>query len=293
MDCVGQGLAVALDYAKIVCVGDFAYIRSCGAHGHHAIGSFDAFVGSQREIWIGDDGSGLIRESGGPASFFTDEGRAQWQAAGSPSLEYGPAIDLFAPGCLGGSGARWARLRLDPDGLQAALIKYATHLHEVQELLGEAVVAADLCRAAYDAASRLEGVEMVHELGDLGRIGTGLVEVCRGERIELIFTTDRSELLGYRHVLVEPQWFAPAGALHSWSSYLERAVVDDLPAGTPPVPNLPCEPPFSARGLPIRPGFWVITGYVSDAVAQLAHLRDQGVITDAEYATALSYEHAG
>ena len=70
-------------------------------------------------------------------------------------------------------------------------------------------------------------------------------------------------------------------------------MVEDLPAGTPPVPDLPCEPPFSGRGFPIRPGFSVMTGYVTDAVAQLARLRDQGVITDAEYDTALSYEHAG
>jgi hypothetical protein len=66
-------------------------------------------------------------------------------------------------------------------------------------------VAADLARAAYDAASRLEGAEVVNEVGDrLGRIGTGLVEADRGERIELIFACDCSELLGYRHVLVEP-----------------------------------------------------------------------------------------
>jgi hypothetical protein len=169
------------------------------------MGSFDAFVGSQREIWVSDDGSGLIRESRGPVSFFSDEGRARWQAAGSPSLEYGSSIDLFAPGCLGGSRARRAGLRRDPDGLEAALIKYATDLHEVQELLGEGVVAADVSRAAYDAACRLEGVEVVDEVADqLGRIGTGLVEVCRGERVELIFTADRSELLGYRQVLVEP-----------------------------------------------------------------------------------------
>lgn len=258
------------------------------------MGSFDAFVGSQREIWVSEEGSGLIRESGGPVSFFTDEGRAQWQAAGSPSLEYGRSIDLFAPGCLGGSRARRARVRRDPDGLQAALIKYVTHLHEVEELLGEGVVAADLARATYDAASRLEGVEVVHEVGDqLGRIGTGLVEAYRGERVELIFACDRSELLGYRHVLVEPQWFAPAGTLHSWSSYLERAVIDDLPQGTPRVPNLPCEPPFSGRGFRIRPGFSVTTGYVTDAVAQLTRLRDQGVITDGEYDTALSYQHSG
>ena len=181
----------------IVCVGDFEYIRSCGAHGHHAMGSFDAFVGSQREIWVSDDGSGLIRETGGPVSFFTGEGGAQWQAAGSPSLEYGPSIDLFAPGCLGGSGAHHARLRRDPEGLQAALRKYATDLHEVQELLGEGVVAADLSRAAYDAASRLPGVAVVHELVDqVGCIGTGLAEIRSGERVELIFTFDRGELLG-------------------------------------------------------------------------------------------------
>lgn len=291
---VSAAVCGGVEYARIRSVGDFEYIRSCGAHGHHAMGSFDAFVGSQREIWVGDDGSGLIRESSGPVSFFTDEGRAQWQAAGSPSLEYGPSMDLFAPRCLGGSRARRARLRRDAEGLQAALVKYSTHLHAVQELLAEGVVEADVTRAAYGVASRLQGVEVVHELVDqLGRIGTGLVEVRGGERVELIFSADRSELLGYRHVLVEPRWFAPAGALHSWASYLERAVVDDLPRGTPPVPNLPCEPPFSGRGFPIRPGFSVMTGYVTDAVAQLTRLHDQGVITDAEYDTAVSDQNAG
>src|ERR1700684_1228159 len=193
----------------MLCMGDFEYIRSCGAHGHHAhraLGSFDAFVASQREIWVGEDRSGMIRGSSGQVSFFTDEGRAQWQAAGSPSLEHGPGISLFAPGCLGGSRARRGRLARDPDGPQAALTKYTRSLHEVQELLGEGVVAADLCRATYDAASRLPGVEVVPELGDeLGRVGQGLVEVQHGERVELIFAADRSELLGYRHVLVEPQ----------------------------------------------------------------------------------------
>jgi hypothetical protein len=58
-----------------VALPDYEYIQSSGAHGHHAVGVFDAFVGSQREIWMGSDGSGLIREASGPASFFTEEGR--------------------------------------------------------------------------------------------------------------------------------------------------------------------------------------------------------------------------
>lgn len=43
-------------------------------------------MGSHREIWIGSDCSGLIRETSGPVSFFTADGEARWRAAGSPDL---------------------------------------------------------------------------------------------------------------------------------------------------------------------------------------------------------------
>jgi hypothetical protein len=62
---------------------DYVNIEA-GGHGVHAVGGFDAFVGSHREIWIGSDGSCLIRESRGPVSFFTPEGEDRWRAAGSP-----------------------------------------------------------------------------------------------------------------------------------------------------------------------------------------------------------------
>ena len=77
--------------------------------------------------------------------------------------------------------------------------------------------------------------------------------------------------------------------MHSWSAFLERAIVDDLPNEVPPIPKLPCEPPNAGRGFPIRPGFSVMTGYVSDAVAQLVKLRDQGVISHAEHESAKTY----
>jgi hypothetical protein len=73
---------------------DYEYVQSRGAHGVHSYGQFDAFVGSQREIWIGSDGSGLVRETGGPPSFFTEEGRTRWKATGGRELTYGPSIDL-------------------------------------------------------------------------------------------------------------------------------------------------------------------------------------------------------
>jgi hypothetical protein len=52
-------------------------------------------------------------------------------------------------------------------------------------------------------------------------------------------------------------------------------------------------PPSAGRGFPISSDFSVMTGYVTSAVAQLVRLRDQGVITDSEYDTALTYQDAG
>ena len=177
-----------------------------------------------------------------------------------------------------------ARLARDPDGLKVALTRQLDTLHDVQELLGEAVVDAEFCRAVYDVARQLPDVEVVSELSDqLGRVGRGLAGIQYGERIEPIFAEDCSELLGYQWFLAEPRPFAPVGALHSWSSFLERTIVDRLPPEIPPVPSLPCEPPGSGRAFPIRRGFIVSTGYVSDPVAQLTKLREQGVISDSEY----------
>jgi Short C-terminal domain len=267
---------------------DYEYTQSRGAHGHHAVGVFDALVGSEREIWIGSDGSGLIRSTSGPASFFTPEGKMRWEAAGSPKLTHGPSIDLFAPGCLPGSRARRARLVAHPDRLEAALSsRQPLTLRAVQDLLGETVVEADFCRAIYELARQLSGIQEVESISDqLGRAGPGLVRVENVHRVELIFSPEISQLLAYQHFLSEPQPFAPAGMLHSWSAFLARQLVAGLPAEVPPVPQLPCVPPGAGRGFVIRPGFLISTGYVNDPLPQLAELRAQGVLTDEEYESA-------
>jgi hypothetical protein len=271
-------------------VVDFEYTRSRGAHGIHWVGAFDAFLGSQREIWVGSDGCGLVRESRGPVSFFTDAGRTAWQAAGSPALEHGPSIELFAPGCLGGSRRRRARLEHEPDRLRTTLESSTGALLGVSELLGEAVVDAEFCEEVYSVAAALPDVEIIPELADqLGRVGRGLACLEHGQRIELIFASDCSELLGDRRFLAENQPWASQGTLHSWSAFLERSTVGSPPSDIPPVPALPCDPPGGGRIFPIRRGFMVMTGYVNDAAAQLVKLRDQGVITNDEYESAKSY----
>lgn len=174
-----------------------------------------------------------------------------------------------------------------PGGRQAALEKHVSSLHQVHELLGEAVVQPGFCQAVWEIANRLEGVEVISQLADqLGRVGTALVRIERQHRVELIFARDRSELLAYQMFLSVPQPFAPAGTLHSWAAFVEREITENLPAGTPPVPDLPCVA-GAGRAFRIRPGLHISTGYTADPAAQLAALRQQGVMTKDEYEQAL------
>jgi hypothetical protein len=243
---------------------DFVYVKSCGAHGHHAAGVFDAFVGSRREIWVGGDCSGLIRESAGPVSFFTETGRAQWQAAGSPELTHGPSLELFAPGCLGSSRARLATLLTDPTALRLALAaRSPVTLKLVYHLLGEMLMSGEFCRALHAVAAGVNGVDVLPAVSDqLGREGHGLSAIEHGQRLELIFNGETSALLGYQRFLVDPDHgYAPVGTLVSWSTYLDRRLVDALPPGTPPIPGPPCSPPGSGRGTRTRGDYSITTGY--------------------------------
>lgn len=208
-------------------------------------------VGSPREIWIGSDGSDLIRSTSGPANFFTDEGNARWEAAGSPERTHGPSVDLFAPRCLPGARARRARLARPPDELEAGLsARQPLTLHTVQDLLGEALAEPEFCRAIYEVALRLPGVEAMDSISDqLGGAGHGLVRLEQAHRVELIFSSDISQLLAYQHFLADTQPFAPAGTLHSWSAFLARRIVASLSPEIPPVPQLPCVPPGAGREL--------------------------------------------
>jgi hypothetical protein len=268
----------------VSCV-EYVYVESHGAHGHHAVGSFDAFVGSHREIWVGSDCSGLIRETRGPVSFFTAEGEARWRAAGSPDLE-GSGIDLFAPGCIGTHRFELAGLPLEPTQLASELSRRVPlTLHRVHNLLGESLVEPDLCHAVYEVASRLDHIEVLDATSDeVGRPGRGLARVEHGERVEVVFDRDASELLGYRQFLVDPEHgYAPVGTLVSWAAFIRRELVDSLPAGIPPVPGPPCSPPGGGRGTVIEPGFLLGTGYFEDLEPQLEEWLADGVITDAQY----------
>jgi hypothetical protein len=100
---VRENGGTALDYVVVVVV------ESRGGHGVHSYGQYDAFRPVHRWIWVGADGSGLIREIAGPYSFYTAEGKIRWEAAGNPALPEGLSDDVFGPGaprsCV--SPGRW------------------------------------------------------------------------------------------------------------------------------------------------------------------------------------------
>lgn len=209
---------------------DYVYVRSQGAHGWHLVGRFEAFVGSAREIWIGSDGSGAIREASGPVSFFTDDGQARWEAAGSPELARGPVVEFYGPGEL---SDRTRRLPSDPDALAAALAAGPPFtLKAAYHLLGETFVSAEFTRVVFDVAMAVEAVETLDVVTDqLGRRGHGLAAVEHGERLELIFDEPTTTLLGHQRFLADPSHgYAPVGTLVSWQAYLDRRRLDALPA---------------------------------------------------------------
>jgi hypothetical protein len=123
-----------------------------------AHGQYDVFRPVHRWIWVGADGSGLIRETAGPYSFYTPEGKVRWEAAGSPPLREGLSDDVFAPGGLRGTASRLEAGRDDPATAPSLLkARPPRSLHDVSELLGETILPTDIREAVHGVASRLPG----------------------------------------------------------------------------------------------------------------------------------------
>jgi len=92
--------------------------------------------------------------------------------------------------------------------------------------------------------------------------------VEHGERVEVIFDRDATELRDFQLFLVDPS--------HGY------APVRTLVSGRP-TPAAPCSPPGGGRGTVIERGFLLGTGYFEDLEPQLEEWLARGVITDAQY----------
>jgi hypothetical protein len=268
---------------------DYEYIDSLACYGEIGNNIFDRMVESRREVWFGNDGSGLIRSQRIRSLFFTDEQRLRWENMPNRSAREAiePSLDLFAAGCFHGPRRQLSRLPTGRAELEGHLrSRRQLTIHGIHQLIGEALVPRELRQAFFDLAANLPDAWIVDEAADqLSRVGIGIARVERNHREELVFNPNTRELLGYRQVLVDPdpEYAAPAGAITGWTSYVSRQLVEALPADIPPVPGPPCDPPGGGRGTVIRPGLLLGTGYFTDLKHQLDQWLAAGVITKADH----------
>jgi hypothetical protein len=195
-----------------------------------------------RRIWIGADGSGLLRETAGATTFTSPADRAACQTViSNDQLVGGRTSDLwFAPRCfmLGPTNDMRA-LSTDPRVLLAEMRRIdggppgpAEDFVHVGDFLRETDASPALRAALYRAAALIPGVRLLGGVRDhLGRLGLGVAYDAHGERQELIFNPRTSALMGEQVV-------AASGSASSWAVYRESRIVDRLP-GRPPAPLTP------------------------------------------------------
>lgn len=177
--------------------------------------SFSALIPRTREVWIGADGSGRLRETSGHPIFPGPGDRAAWEAAGSPALNERTSDRRFGPGGL--HLPDLAGLPTDPDDLYERVREQADEadvptnvemLVVVGDLLRETAAPPALRAALYRVAARIEGIELIGRVTDrAGRAGiaVGITSDYTGtrERKILIFDPKTSTLLSERTVLLE------------------------------------------------------------------------------------------
>jgi hypothetical protein len=221
-------------------------------HPWEATDEWSVLVPSRRESWVSFDGSlrGRVRAVTGKPRFVSEDQRAGWVAAGSPSLPRPGYVDDTT--LSGGVLLDGKDLPTDPETLREMI--EAREIQGVEGPPGEAetfVLIGDMLRhaylpaavraALYQLTAELQGVKLLGEVEDpVGRPGTGIAftDRKRGTRHELILDPATSVLLGERDSLVRSGMFgfkAPPGTPIGYAAYLESKVVDSVgekpPAG--------------------------------------------------------------
>lgn len=267
---------------------DFEYIDSLTCYGVFSNGGFERMVQSRREVWFGSDGSGLLRSHFVRSVFFDEDQRARWEASarGARQTSGEPSDDLFAPGCWNGPRARLVAISRHGSVREALERRGQVTLHEIKQLIGEALVPEPQRRSFFELCAGLDGAVRSDDAHDqIGRAGVGVARTERDRREELIFDGETLELLGTRQVLIDDaSGYAPAGATVGWSCFVDRQLVPGLPDDVPPIPGPPCAPPGGGRGTPIRPGFMLSTGYFTDVRAHADRWLREGIITEDDHA---------
>ena len=207
---------------------------------------------SVREVWIGAKGS-LLEQHFRPPEFITENDREAWVAdgrAGVKSMEAGTSTDSLGKNepldipadpsllldQLRAKAGRYAHdIYPPPDSSGASQESYDPVDVEVFSLIGEDLrerSATPAQRSAlFEAASRLNGIELVGDVTDsVGRpgIAVAMTDPRDGIRDTFIFDPNTSVLLAEEEVIADDDntYGYPVGTVIGHSTYLERAIVD-------------------------------------------------------------------
>jgi hypothetical protein len=198
-----------------------------------------------RQIWIGSNGSGRIKESPSHPHFLTAKDRARWIAAGRPSLGIRPTDERFGPHQLTLGPVNLFKLPTNPARLAALLTARkiesgppgpAEDFVQIGDLLRETDAPPALRASLFKVAERLPGVRLLGSVTDrAGRRGIGIAyfsyppkDKYPGQygKSELIFDPKTSALLGEQTVLVNSR--TRTSTVTSWTVYLKTGVVDSV-----------------------------------------------------------------
>lgn len=201
------------------------------------------YATDHRQIWLGANGSGLLRDVTGKTTFTSAQDRAVCLAMKpSPLTPSGTSNLWFADRCfqLGPTNDMQA-LSTDPRTLLAQMRRLdggpptpAEDFVHVGDFMRETDASPAVRAALYRAAALIPGVHLLGPVRDhLGRTGLGVAYDGPGVHHELIFNPRTSELMGE-----QDRGSKTAGS--DWAVYLETRVVDRLPQAAPVRLSPPC-----------------------------------------------------
>jgi hypothetical protein len=169
--------------------GQFQYTSSVGINQSCTVAKhlyYCVNFRERREIWIGHDGSGRIRETETDPVFPTAKDRQQWLAMGktAPPLVGPPSDERFGPGKLVDGPVDLSKLPTDPAQL-AKLISSrkieggppgpAEDFVQIGDLLRESDASPELRAALFKVAAGIPGVKLLGTVTDSdGRSGTAI-----------------------------------------------------------------------------------------------------------------------
>ena len=217
--------------------GQYLYVASASSQEADAIANGKecvTYAPERRQVWIGADGSGLLRETVGTATFTSAADRSLCQAMPTGAISQPGTSNLwFAPRCFSiGPNNNVNALSTDPRKLLVQMRRAdggprsaGEDFVHVGDFLRETDARPQLRAALYRAAALIPGVQLLGPVRDhLGRSGLGVAY----RNHELIFNPRTAALMA-------EQTIGGPG----WTVYLASRVVNRLPRRSP----LPLTPP--------------------------------------------------